>query len=338
MAHQFVLFFNLVGVLLFDAIFLADISVTQNIPATMEPGSEVRVTVTVNKGGLSGFAKLQLDLPPGMTATAIETKGASFTFADQKAKFIWMALPSSPTFKVSYTLSAASDLSGNVPIQGRLSYIEDNERKTYDLPTTTVDMGSAAAMPVAEHEITGDDPSANDLVSAAGGAPAGMVAMAVIDNAKGIAPMQGQGGVSSSRSITPVTENEMLVEVTIAKGDIRGFGKLQETIPTGFTALEKNSEEAIFTAQDRVVKFVWLNLPAKSEIKIVYKLRANERPDGEYSIDGEFGYLLNDETQKAVTGTSKFFVGARALEALAQDPSTMDPMDASDVDLALKER
>ena len=90
----------------------------------------------MNKGDLSGFAKLQFDLPPGMTATAIETKGASFTFADQKAKFIWMALPSSPSFKISYTLSTDASLSGNHAIQGRLSYIEDNERKTFDLPTS----------------------------------------------------------------------------------------------------------------------------------------------------------------------------------------------------------
>ena len=104
MAHQLVLFINLIGLLLFDALFLADVNITQNVPATMAAGSEVRVTVNVSKGNLSGFAKLQLDLPPGLTVTAIETKGASFTFADQKAKFIWMALPSTPTFRISYTL------------------------------------------------------------------------------------------------------------------------------------------------------------------------------------------------------------------------------------------
>src|SRR5690606_4643735 len=118
-------------------------------------------------------------------------------------------------------------------------------------------------------------------------------------------------------------EKEMVIEVTVKKGAIRGFGKLQETIPQGFTAIEKNSAEAIFTTQDRIVKFVWLNLPASDEITVSYKLRADSRPDGEYSIDGEFGYLLNDETQKAVIGTSKFFVGARAFESIAGDPSNM---------------
>lgn len=319
MVNQLVLLVNVIGLLLFDTFLVADINIAQNVPATMTPGSEVRVTITVNKGDLSGFAKLQLDLPPGMTATAIETKGASFTFAEQKAKFIWMALPSTPTFKISYTLSADASLSGVQMIQGRLSYIEDNERKTHDMSTSKVDLGAPGAVAqVPAPETTTEDPSTNDLVSAAGGATPGTTMMAVIDQASGVAPMQGLGGVGGTRTITPVSEKEMLVEVVVKKGSIRGFGKLQETIPQGFTAMEKNSSEAIFTTQDRVAKFVWLNLPASDEIKIVYKLRANERPDGEYTIDGEFGYLLNDETQKAVLGSSKFFVGPKALEIMQQ--------------------
>lgn len=336
MANHLLLLINFIGLLLVDPLFLADISITQNVPTTMVPGSEVRVTVTVNKADLGGFAKLQLDLPPGLTATAIETKGASFTFADQKAKFIWMALPSTPSFKVSYTLSADANVSGNLAVQGRLSYIEDNERKTFDMPTATIDFGQGGAVQVAQSTTTAE-PDAQDLVSAGAGAPAGSSMMAVIDNASGVAPIQGMGGVTGTRTITPVNEKEMLVEVIIKKGDIRGFGKLQETIPQGFTALEKTSSEAIFTAQDRIAKFVWLNLPASSEVKIVYKLRANERPEGEYSIDGEFGYLLNDETQKAVLGTSKFFIGPKALEAMANQASVMDPLTNEDSELAKRQ-
>jgi len=336
MANHLLLLINFIGLLLVDSFFLADISITQNVPTTMVPGSEVRVTVTVNKAELGGFAKLQLDLPPGLTATAIETKGASFTFADQKAKFIWMALPSTPSFKVSYTLSADANVSGNLAVQGRLSYIEDNERKTFDMPTATIDFGQGGAVQVAQSTST-TEPDAQDLVSAGAGAPSGSSMMAVIDNASGIAPIQGMGGVTGTRTITPVNEKEMLVEVTIKKGDIRGFGKLQETIPQGFTALEKTSSEAIFTAQDRIAKFVWLNLPASSEVKIVYKLRANERPEGEYSIDGEFGYLLNDETQKAVLGTSKFFIGPKALEAMANEATVLDPMVNGDTELAKRQ-
>ncbi|MBL0045856.1 MAG: hypothetical protein IPP33_16100 [Flavobacteriales bacterium] len=167
--NQLVLLINLIGLLLIDPFFLADISITQNLPTTMQPGSEFRVTVTVTKAELTGFAKLQLDLPRGLTATAIETKGASFTFADQKAKFIWMALPSTPTFKVTYTLTADATVSGNQAIVGRLSYIEDNERKTFDLPTSTIDFGSGMTNSMANSEpvVTPPPTSAPDPVIAA---------------------------------------------------------------------------------------------------------------------------------------------------------------------------
>lgn len=337
MVNQLVLLINVIGVLLLDTLLSTGITITQNVPPTLVPGSETKVTVELSKGDLTGFAKLQIDLPDGMTATAIETKGASFTFADGKAKFIWMSLPASPSFKVSYTLKAGVSVSGVQRINGRFSYIEDNERKVHELATSIVDCGAPDAAVAATQVIT-DDVSANDLVSAAGAAPIGTIPVAVIDNASGVAPMQGAGGVGGTRKITPITEKEMVVEVTVSKGSIRGFGKLQETLPQGFVAVEKNSAEAIFTTQDRIVKFVWLNLPATNEVTVSYKLRAEGKPDGEYSIDGEFGYLLNDETQKAVIGTSRFFIGARAFELIAADPSTMGNQNAADPSLALKEK
>jgi hypothetical protein len=316
---------NLFGLLLFNALFLADITITQDVPATMQAGSEVKVTVTVEKGDLSGFAKLQIDLPEGMTATAIETKGASFTFAEQKAKFIWMALPAQPSFKVTYTLAVNQAASGSLPITGKFSFIEDNERKSRDLPVTAVTIiPSAVAQSATEPEPTAPDPAtdtSNDVVFAGGAAP---VKATVVENRSGIAPQQGKGNVGATRTITPVTENEMLVEVTVKKGDIRGFGKLQETIPAGFTALEKSSDEAIFTAQDRIVKFVWLNLPAKAELKVTYKLRANGQPEGDYTVNGEFGYLLNDETQKAIVGSTTFPIGPKAMALIAAN--TTEPV------------
>ncbi len=312
---KFFALLNLAGLFLFRALFLTDVVITYDAPATMQAGTEVRVTVNVNKEQLSGFAKLQLDLPEGLTATAIETKGASFTFAEGKAKFIWMALPAQPQFKVTFTLSAAANAVGSLPITGKFSYIEENERKTKDLPSATV---TITGTPVVAQEIstptTPIDPaiSASDVAFAGTAAPIKDVTPIT---ATGIAPQQGKGDVAGSRTITAITETEMLVEVIVKKGDIRGFGKLQETIPAGFTALEKSNDEAIFTCTDRIVKFVWLNLPAKTELKVTYKLRANSQPEGAYTVNGEFGYLLNDQTQKAVIGSTTFPTGPKAMEA-----------------------
>ncbi|HEY0976759.1 MAG TPA: hypothetical protein VGE21_04765 [Flavobacteriales bacterium] len=312
---------NLTGLYLFNLLFVADVNITHDAPTTMAPGSEVKVTVSVDKQQVTGFAKLQIELPAGLNASAIETKGASFTFAEGKAKFIWMALPSQPEFKVSFTLSASATATGSLPITGKFSYIEDNERKVKDLVPTSVNITGAAMAAQdapAAPAIHTTPANHDDVVSAGGAAPIvvfnGSPVYPAVDQASAsnipMVPMQqGAGNVGGKRTITVTSATEATVQVSVDKGSIRGFGKLQETIPAGFTAVEVTSDEAIFTAQDRFVKFVWLNLPAKNTLTVTYKLRSNGLPEAEYPVNGEFGYLLNDETQKAVVGTTVVKMG-----------------------------
>lgn len=315
---------NVAGLFLFNLLFVSGVSIVQDMPAQMDPGTEVRVTVTVNKDKISGFAKLQLDLPEGLTATAIETKGASFTYADGKAKFIWMAMPTQPSFKVSYTLSADANAAGPMVVTGRLSYIEDNERKTVDMVSATITVGNGGAFastPSTQNEQAADsgDNTATESTEAtqvptAQGALTAAAERSVIPDiaaadAPDMAPQSGPGDVSASRIITPVNASELMVEVTIKKGLLRGFGKLQETLPEGFSAVVVGSDDAIFSTKGRVAKFVWLNLPSKEEMKVTYRLIAPSSASGERVVNGEFGYLLNDLTQRAVIGTSSFTVG-----------------------------
>lgn len=313
---------NLIGLFFIDLFMQSGINITHDMPATMEPGSQVKVTMNVEKGALGGFAKLQIDLPDGLTATLVEGKGASFTFDDQKAKFIWMSLPTSPSFRVSFTLAASATVNGKLPISGRFSYIEDNERKTQELPPTVIDLGGAGSLAQAPPttttapattEVTGPEQPEAATPEPVASAPAEVVAPTAAPVSEPMVPAsQGAGNVSAVRTISMVSDTELLVEVVVNKGSIRGFGKLQESLPAGFTAMEKNNAEAIFTAQDRIVKFVWLNLPASNEVKVTYKLRSNTTIPGEHQVNGEFGYLLNDETQKATLGSTPFSVGADA--------------------------
>lgn len=307
--------FNVAGLLLFNLLFGSDVSVVHDMPERMAPGTEVRVSVTVNKAQVNGFAKLQIDLPPGLTATAIDTRGASFTFADGKAKFIWMALPTQPSFKVSYTLSAGADINGSFPVTARLSYIEDNERKTVDMAPATLIIGggaAVAAVPAARTPEAANEESALDLASAAGS----LIPDMPVTETPGLPAQTGPGDVSASRTVTPISASEALVEVTVHKGLLRGFGKLQENLPPGFTAVVKESDDAIFSVKDRVAKFVWLNMPSKSAMKVSYRLLAPVGATGPFTINGEFGYLLNDLTQRAVVGSTSFSFDAETIAAV----------------------
>ena len=322
MLYQILIYVNIIGLAILELFLGADVSVQQNIVSKMNPGEQQKITVTVNKADVTGFAKLQFDLPDGITATSTDTKGASFTFKDQKAKFIWMSLPTNSTFKISYNLISDAEISGTKVVTGKLSYIENNERVTYTLEPVSIDFGSTMAenqentgTPAEvvtseeepEEEIAAvqiDEPEEEVKSTSSNGSSQDL---AMIGGSVGIS-MPLQGGIIGTREVSAMSNTEFLVTINIEKGDIRGFGKMQEIIPKGFTAVEKNSDDAIFTFQNEVVKFVWLNLPAKNTLTIVYKLSSGSNPEGDYNIQGEFSYLLADETQKASIGNTMFIV------------------------------
>lgn len=112
--------------------------------APENPAGDFTVELIVNKGNIGGFAKLVETLPAGFTATAGESQGASFSFAEGKAKFVWVSMPAAPEFKISYKVSVAAGTSGSQNIEGIFSYIENDETKKYPIPASTVTIGSGS--------------------------------------------------------------------------------------------------------------------------------------------------------------------------------------------------
>lgn len=130
--------------LLFTGSLFAQVAVTTKLPATAAPGSSFTIELNVAKGDVSGFAKLQQQLPPGFTAEAGETANATFSFKDQKVKFLWMALPNGD-FKVSYKVTVDASLSGNQIIDGSFAYIKDNETEKFIIPKDIIKIQSDQA-------------------------------------------------------------------------------------------------------------------------------------------------------------------------------------------------
>lgn len=121
------------------------VNCTRKVPANA--GTEFKVELNINKGNLTGFAKLLETLPPGFTAVSGESKGASFSFTDQKVKFVWVSMPSEPEFKVSYKVTVAGVSSNIQAIDGVFSYIENDETKKFTIPTSVVNVGPESIVP-----------------------------------------------------------------------------------------------------------------------------------------------------------------------------------------------
>src|SRR6185369_16997335 len=96
-------------------------------------------------------------------------------------------------------------------------------------------------------------------------------------------------------------------EITINKGNIGGFAKLQENIPLGYSAVAGITDNASYTFTDKKVKFVWIAIPADQSFSVYYSMKAGQGiKKGETTVDGVFSYIENDETKKCIIAPSQF--------------------------------
>lgn len=144
--------------LLLPAFLIAGETVTinQTIPAQAESGKEFTIEVEISKGAIGGFAKYQIELPDGITVKEGDSKGASFTFADQKVKFIWMSLPTDASFKINFKATAA--LAGNYSIPGTFSYVENNETQKAKANPSSLTVGTGGAVIAQAEPVKKDEP------------------------------------------------------------------------------------------------------------------------------------------------------------------------------------
>lgn len=251
---------------------LADgIIIEDNTPTNMQAGESKVVEITVNKGEVSGFAKLELVLPPGLSAEAVDTKESSFTFSGQKAKFIWMSLPDQQRFTVRYRLTASPTATGNLVIKGTFSYIKENQRVDYEMQSKLVAIGLADDVA----ETTNDD-EASSSESA--------------DNGK----------LACDRKIQKIADGEFRVTVMIMNADLDGFAKITETLAPGFDIVEEKSSGAIPTIENGGIKFVWFEAPVAENFEVSYLVTSISGADPE--INGIFAFVADNTPQEMNIG------------------------------------
>ncbi|MCD6067296.1 MAG: hypothetical protein K0S33_2122 [Bacteroidetes bacterium] len=281
-----ILLINSISILLFNLFFSDDVSITPKFPSTAKPGSEFMAEVVIKKGGTAGFAKLQIDLPPGFTAKEVDSKGGNFTFSNGAVKYIWTALPSDPEFTVKFMVVTDASATGAKPILGKFSYIVSNAKQQAEFGPIEVIMedGGAAV-------------TTNTVVPTTTTTPT--VATTNTQTPESFNPPKDpNAAVSSTRTISALNEREFEVEVLIKKENIKGFAKYTDKIPAGFIATSVKTNGASFTFSDQNAKFVWVSLPATEELRISYKLEMQTKPSSKPMLTGEFSYLENDQTQK----------------------------------------
>lgn len=131
-----------------------------------------------------------------------------------------------------------------------------------------------------------------------------------------------QVSVSTKLPATAVPGGSFTVELNVTKKtDVTGFAKMQQLLPTGFTATPVETANSTFSFKDRKVKFLWMALP-NGDFTVSYKVSVDESLSGNQIIEGTFAYIKDNETEKFII--PKDIITIQADQAEAAQQAAMD--------------
>ena len=261
------------------------ITITSTIPANMVAGQEIAIDLKVNKGGMSGFAKLQLELPEGVTVKEAEDKGANYSYNAGIAKWVWPALPMESEIVVHITLFVEASAQGAKTIVSKYSYVENNVKQVVEMNPVEVNIlppGSDINTPApvaTPSKLTGDSTSVavSTPVISAGSEPSGII--------------------NVTRAISAgAMDNEFLITLKIKKDGTKGFARYSDDIAEGILVKAAKTDGGSFSVADGKIKFVWVNVPEKDELEISYTISGST--SNAIVLGGEYSYLEDNQSKK----------------------------------------
>lgn len=320
--------------------YVGDVTVTQTGDSQVEAGDEIEITIEISKKGVSGPARLKLDLTnaQGIEIEEEETEGASFSYNKKSALFIWYSIQPDDKITLKYTIIADADASGKKTITGSFSYLDEDERKTKEIQPFNFSIsgdGSVASKPKEEPTIDEYEDEEETVEAVTPAEKTKEEISEVTDNQtennnqeiveekpepvteepEPIIEEQDEEIYSENNQNTIITEdvkcnrnidkqgNNFIVTININKGSKGGFARVKEEIPTGFKAEKIETEGAIFKFADNSAKFLWSNISKNDKnITIKYKLIPTGNVSGNYSITGAFSaeFLVENDRPKKV--------------------------------------
>ncbi|QQS52228.1 MAG: SPOR domain-containing protein [Bacteroidota bacterium] len=117
------------------------IACIRQAPVPSPDGKGYIVNILVSKERKEKFAKIEETIPEGYKAEAVNERDAIFTFKKNTAKYLWMNLPASSFFLVSYKLVPTGMGTKKAPtLQGTFSYLEEAKTITINIQQTPQDL------------------------------------------------------------------------------------------------------------------------------------------------------------------------------------------------------
>ncbi len=306
------------------------ITVSGNIPKTITAGQEVPIELKVTKGSMSGFAKLQLELPEGLTLKEGDNRGANFSFADGVAKWVWASLPTESDIIVKATLVASSAASGAKTIGAKYSYVENNAKQVVEMTPIeiTVEAGSGNTTAANTNNVT--TTPTETTATTTNNNNTSTTSTPTNTESTTSSNKEPAGKVTVIRTITKGSSDaEYIVNLKVQKGSTRGFARYSDDLPAGLTAKAISTDGSSFSVADGKVKFVWVSVLLKDELELSYSLTAKTSVYA--TLKGEYSYLEDNQSKKYVLPSEQLAITISEGVANTTPTTTTEPTNTNTV-------
>ncbi len=257
--------------------------ISTNFPSTLVIDQEAVLEIRISKAQLSGFATFQMDLPDGFVPREIENAEAVCAVNEGQLVWTWSELPEDEELILSVGITPGAAAHGKKRIGASFYYIDNNDKKSVDIQTAEMLVLNEGETELSAEAQAPANPAQNTstLVESSHSEPAGWVEV--------------QRTVLDGR-----VYNEKKVELTIKKGITRGFARYSDNLEPGFTAKAVKTDGSSFSIADGKIKFVWVSVPEKEELKVSYILICQSTAE-EILLKGEYSYLEHNQSKKILS-------------------------------------
>lgn len=294
MVKYLFIFINSLSLFLYG-LFSGDsgVTITNNFPNSLKPGQSAKVELRIVKGNMGGFAKMQLELPAGISVDEMDSKGANFSYVDGIAKWVWASLPTENEIVLKLALVADPAASpGKVIIAGKYSFVENNAKQVVEMNPVeiTIGEGAVANNTSGNAAVTGTQAASSDNTAA------NTNTESTQGNNQPNSNREPDGNITVKRSIVKGSvEGEYVINLTVNKGPTKGFARYSDDLPADLAARGGKTEGASFSVADAKVKFVWVAVPEKEMLELSYTISGVTKP---VTLNGEYSYLEQNQSKK----------------------------------------
>ena len=279
MIKYFFILINSLTLFIFG-LFQTDNSVTikNNIPSNFIVGQEVAVEFRISKGIQSGFAKFQLELPDGISIIKKDEMNSIYSIQNGVAQWIWSEVPEDEELLIKLTLVASELGIGIKTFNSNYSFIEKNEKKVINMLPLEASIQNNIInnkVSVIKDTLTKAEPNTSiDVVRLISDGP---------------------------------NANEKTITIKIKKGDTKGFAKYSDEIDLNLNAKAIKTDGSSFSVSDGKIKFVWVDVPTKSELEVSYHIDLNNKNSN--ILKGEYSYLEKNQSKKYIVKPDSLVIG-----------------------------